>query len=35
MPISEGDYPSMEVQVKTAQLRTKIDSEQQETLLGQ
>lgn len=28
-PISDGDYPSMDEQLKTAQLRTKIDNEQQ------
>jgi hypothetical protein len=35
MPISDGDYPSMDVQLKTAQLRGKIEGEQQEAIIGQ
>jgi hypothetical protein len=34
-PISDDSYPSMEVQMKTGQLRTKIENEQQEAVLQQ
>lgn len=35
LPISDGAYPSMDVQMKTGQLRTKIENQQQDAIIQQ